>query len=670
MSDVKQQIDDLRAELAKHNHRYYELDDPLISDAEYDRLFKQLQYLEQSHPEFASEQSPSQKVGGRVSSAFQPIKHKLPMLSLDNVFNEEEFGLFLSRIKDRLALDEMPALVVEPKLDGIAVSLFYQNGKLAYAATRGDGETGEDITHNVLTISNIPQVLANVDAPEQIEVRGEVFMPKASFEALNRDAANKGDRLFVNPRNAAAGSLRQLDPNIAAQRGLDFYAYSVGFYDGGTIPGSHLGTMRWLASLGVPISPEIKKCKNPTECLDYYHDLVDRRNALAYEIDGIVYKVDDFSHQHALGFVSRAPRWAVAFKFPAQEATTTLQSVDFQVGRTGAITPVARLEPVFVGGVTVSNATLHNMDEIARLDLRIGDRVVIHRAGDVIPKVVRALSDVRPEDASPIALPSHCPVCGSPVEKLEEETIARCTGSLVCPAQLKESVKHFVSRRAMDVDGLGDKLVEQLIAKEMLRDVSDIYRLRLSDLKLLERMGEKSASNLLAAIDKSRKAEFARFIFALGIREVGESTSRTLALSYDSINDLIAADVDSLMRLPDIGPIVAQHICNFFSVDTNRELIERLQSLGVEIVYPPKVQEGAAQLSGKTFVITGTLNRYSRDEIKGLLMREGAKVTGSVSKNTDYLVAGEAAGSKLVKAEQLGVAVISEEQVLGMIQGQ
>lgn len=668
MTDVEKQVASLREALNEHNYRYYVLDEPSIPDAEYDRLFHHLKQLEEAHPELRSSDSPTQRVGAEPSSAFQQIKHKLPMLSLDNVFDEEGFSQFYQRIQERLALSQSPVFAVEPKLDGVALSIFYEQGKLIYAATRGDGITGEDITHNVRTIPSIPLRLLGDGFPDELEIRGEVFMPKAVFDKLNETAEKSGERRFVNPRNAASGSLRQLDPAITAKRGLRFCAYSIGYSARGDVPDNHYDVMQWIKRLGVPISQELRLCESEQACHQYYTDLAQRRAMLPYEIDGIVFKLNAFEQQQELGFVSRAPRWATAYKFPAQEAVTVLRDVEFQVGRTGAVTPVARLEPVFVGGVTVSNATLHNMDEIARLDLRIGDHVVVHRAGDVIPKVVRSVPERRPVSAKAIVLPAQCPVCGSPVEKLEEESIARCTGNLICSAQLKEAMKHFVSRKAFDIDGMGDKLVEQLIAKEMLADVADIFSLKCGDLKLLERMGEKSAENLISAIEAARRIDFARFIYALGIREVGETTSRTLASSFVSIDDLVAASEDELLALKDIGPIVAKHIVHFFQAKNNRELIKHLLAAGVEIRYPDIQQ--AQSLAGVTFVITGTLAQYSRDEMKELLVSLGAKVSGSVSKKTDYLIAGEAAGSKLTKAQGLDIRVLSEDEALEMIRTQ
>ncbi len=665
MQDIREHIASLRDDLNQHNYRYYVLDNPIIPDAEYDRLFQELKQLEDAHPELRSPESPTERVGAQPLSAFQQIKHKLPMLSLDNVFDEQEFSQFYTRTQERLGLAEPLEFAAEPKLDGVAVSLFYEKGKLAYGATRGDGVTGEDITHNVRTISSIPLALLGADYPAQLEVRGEVYMPAAAFEKTNAAAEKAGERLFVNPRNAASGSLRQLDPSVTAKRGLRFCAYSIGFFDGGQVPSNHFNVMAWLQSLGIPISPELRLCKNLDDCLAYYASLANKRPTLPYEIDGIVFKVNAFSDQKELGFVSRAPRWAVAYKFPAQEAVTTLKNVEFQVGRTGAVTPVARLEPVFVGGVTVSNATLHNMDEIERLDLRIGDRVVIHRAGDVIPKVVRTIVEQRPVDARRVVLPQSCPECGSPVEKLEEESVARCTGNLMCAAQLKEAMKHFVSRKAFDIDGMGDKLVEQLIAKDLLSDVADIFTLREGDLRLLERMGEKSAQKLVAAIARAREIEFSRFIYALGIREVGETTSRTLAEAFESMDALMKASQDELLGLKDVGPVVAKHIGHFFMADNNRRLVQRLLDHGVRIQYP--VIETSQHLSGLTFVITGTLADYTRDEMKAVLIARGAKVSGSISKNTDYLVAGESAGSKLKKAEELGVRILTEHEAVQLI---
>ena len=666
MSSLRVELESLKEQINSYNYQYYVLDEPSVPDAEYDRLFKRLKEIEQDNPDWVTSDSPSQRVGAAPLDSFQQIRHKLPMLSLDNAFNDEDLTSFESRLKTRLSSDADIEFVAEPKLDGIAVSLYYEEGVLVYGATRGDGETGEDITQNVKTIQSIPLKLRGEGYPRQLEVRGEIFMPKAVFEALNEEAIEKDEKVFVNPRNAASGSLRQLDSSITAKRKLSMCSYSVGFVENGDLPDSHSETMERLAQWGFVISDELRVVSGAQGCIEYYQSLAERRDQLSYEIDGIVFKVNHFELQQELGFISRAPRWAIAYKFPAQEEITLLENVDFQVGRTGAITPVARLKPVFVGGVTVSNATLHNMDEIRRLDLKIGDYVVVRRAGDVIPKVVKAVIEKRSENVLDIVAPDKCPICNSPVEQEEGETIARCSGNLVCSKQLKEAIKHFVSRKAMDIDGLGDKLVDQLVEKELIENVADLYRLTSNQLVLLERMGEKSSKNLVAAIQASQKTTLARLIYALGVREVGESTARTLARSYTDIDALSDATEEDLQKLDDVGPIVAKHIHTFFSVDGNRKLIEQLFSLGLELEVE-KSSQNEASLDGLTFVITGTLPNMSRDEMKNLLLSRGAKVAGSVSSKTSYLVAGEAAGSKLKKAQDLGIEILDEDAVQKML---
>jgi len=662
-------LESLKAQLNQHNYNYYVLDEPAIPDAEYDRLFRQLQDIEQQDPKLITADSPTQRVGAAPLDKFKQIKHKLPMLSLSNAFNDEDLINFENRLSDRLKLDNNQGekaieFVAEPKLDGVAVSLFYENGLLIYGATRGDGEVGEDITQNVRTIKSIPLTLIGDSCPKVLEVRGEIFMPKGAFNTLNERAKKRDEKAFVNPRNAAAGSLRQLDSNVTAARSLSMCAYSIGFTEGYDLPRTHYEMLKKLSTWGLPINHEMEIVKGSEGCVQYYKLLTIRRDDLSYEIDGIVFKVNEFSQQADLGFVSRSPRWAIAYKFPAQEELTILQSVDFQVGRTGALTPVARLEPVFVGGVTVSNATLHNMDEINRLGIRVGDTVIIRRAGDVIPKIVKVVVDKRPEGAGQIKLPEVCPVCGSAVVALEGEVVARCTGTLICPAQLKESIKHYASRKAMDIDGLGDKLIDQLVEKEYVRNIADLYRLRANDLALLERMAEKSAKKLIQAIEISKKTNLAKFIFALGIREVGETTASLLAKSFQNIENIVSADVDVLEELPDVGPIMAKNIFSFFSTDENQENINELVRLGVSITPAEAKSTQANDLDGQRFVLTGTLPNMSRDEMQKLLVERGAKVSGSVSKNTTYLVAGESAGSKLLKAKELDIQILNEEQAL------
>jgi len=665
---ILNKMEQLREQLRQHSHYYYVLDAPVIPDAEYDRMFRELQKLEAEHPEFVSIDSPTQRVGAEPLASFSQVRHRIPMLSLGNVFSDEELIAFDKRIRDRLKTGDDIEYAAEPKLDGLAVSIIYQDGQLVQAATRGDGTTGEDVTHNVRTIQSVPLRLSGKKYPALLEVRGEVYMPKKGFAALNARARKLGEKTFANPRNAAAGSLRQLDPRIAAQRPLAMYCYAVGVHEGGNFPDTHSAMLQQLSLWGLPVCAESKLINGVNACLEYYRDIHDKRDRLPYDIDGVVYKVNSFALQEELGFVARAPRWAIAHKFPAQEELTAILDVEFQVGRTGALTPVARLEPVFVGGVTVSNATLHNMDEVERKDIRIGDHVVVRRAGDVIPEVVSAVIADRRGTEKPIRLPKKCPVCLSAVERLEGEAVARCTGGLYCKAQRSEAIKHFASRKAMDIDGLGEKLVEQLVDAALIETVADIYRLRLDELVALERMGQKSAENLLRAIDKSRHPTLARFIYALGIREVGEATAVNLAGVYRDIDALAAAGLEELQEVPDIGPIVAQHIINFFAQEHNREVIAALVAQGVEPQTVRKASgKNATRLAGKTFVITGTLSAMSRDEAKVFLQEAGAKVTGSVSAKTDYLLAGENAGSKLARAEKLGVKIITEDELSALL---
>ena len=658
----------LKKQLHQHNHRYYILDNPEVPDAEYDRLMQQLLQIEQQHPEWITADSPSQRVGSAPLAQFSSVQHEVPMLSLDNAFNDDELLAFDQRIRDRLKNSADIEYCCEPKLDGLAVSLLYREGVFVRGATRGDGSSGEDITANLRTIGAIPLQLSNSNFPSTLEVRGEVFMPIAGFEAMNRSAQAAGEKIFVNPRNAAAGSLRQLDSRITAHRPLSFYAYGVGLVEGRELPLKHADILYRLRDWGLPVNPEMSVVGNVNACIDYYENLAQKRSALAYDIDGIVYKVNDIILQRELGFVARAPRWAIARKFPAQEEMTQVLDVEFQVGRTGAITPVARLSPVFVGGVTVSNATLHNMDEVARLDLHIGDTVIVRRAGDVIPQVAQIIFDRRPPDARAVFLPSCCPVCHSPVEKTEGEAVARCSGGLVCPAQRKEAIKHFAQRRAMDIDGLGDKLVEQLVDSELIHSPADLYTLELPVLAALERMGEKSAANLQAAIAVSRSTTLPRFLYALGIREVGEATALALANHFGSLEVLAQADEQRLQQVGDVGPVVAHYVAEFFADARNNEVIAALRASGVQ--WPDiEVQEGSHKpLSGMTFVLTGALAGLDRNAAKDRLQALGAKVAGSVSAKTNAVIAGADAGSKLAKAEQLGVPVWDEEQLLQLLE--
>lgn len=669
---IRNQIKALREQIDLYNYQYYVLDDPSVPDAEYDRLFQQLKQLETAHPEYISSDSPTQRVGAQPLEVFSQIEHKLPMLSLDNAFSLEDLEHFHSRISKILNEQAGKAdieYVLEPKLDGVAVSLYYKHGKLIYGATRGDGKTGEDITHNVRTIHSVPLTLRGQDFPDELEVRGEIVMPKSAFKALNEQAQIQGTKTFVNPRNAASGSLRQLDPKITASRNLKLFAYGVGFCDAGTIATTHFESLKLLKDWGFNTSQDIQTANSIDQCHQYCEALSAKRASLDYDIDGAVIKVNQFALQNILGFVSRSPRWATAFKFPAEEEMTTLLAVDFQVGRTGIVTPVARLDPVFVGGVTVSNATLHNMDEIKRLDLKIGDKVIVRRAGDVIPKVVKAVIEFRnsAKTLQEISLPKTCPVCDSPIDIDENGTHARCSGTLICPAQLKESIKHFASRKAMDIEGLGDKLVDQLVEKGIVKGVTDIYELNANTLALMDRMAEKSATKLIEAINKSKDVQLSRFIYALGIPEVGQTTAELLANHFLDLEHLFQATEEELITIPDIGPIVAHNIFSFFQQDINIKKISQFKQLGISLNNPQPQKRQNHTLAGKSFVITGTLPSMGREEMSQLLKQAGAKVQSSVSSKTDYLVAGESAGSKLTKAIDLGVPVLSEEQTLELI---
>ena len=665
---LQQQIDTLRQDLRRYEYEYHVLDNPTIPDAEYDRLFHQLKALEAAHPELITADSPTQRVGAKPLSGFAQIRHEIPMLSLDNAFSDEEFYAFVKRIEDRLIRLPAPlTFCCEPKLDGLAVSILYVNGVLTQAATRGDGTTGEDITANIRTIRNIPLQLLMDNPPARLEVRGEVFMPHAGFERLNQQALEKGEKTFANPRNAAAGSLRQLDPKITSKRPLVLNAYGIGIAEGVDLPNTHYDRLQWLKSIGIPVNPEIRLCNGTDEVLDFYRDIQNKRSSLGYDIDGTVLKINDIALQEKLGFISKAPRWAIAYKFPAQEELTRLNDVEFQVGRTGAITPVAKLEPVFVAGVTVSNATLHNGDEIERLDIAIGDTVVIRRAGDVIPQIIGVLHDRRPVDARPIIFPKTCPVCDSAIVRIEGEAVARCTGGLFCAAQRKEALKHFVSRKAMDIDGVGGKLIEQLVDRELIHTPADLFKLDLTTLTRLERMGAKSAENALASLEKAKNTTLARFIFALGIREVGEATALNLANHFKTLEALQNADLEALQQVPDVGEVVANRILAFWHEPHNVAVVNDLIAQGVhwETVETKEVTEN--RFKGKTVVLTGTLTQMGRNEAKALLQDMGAKVSGSVSAKTDFVIAGDAAGSKLTKAQELGVTVLTEEEFLAQI---
>ncbi len=663
---IRKKTESLRELIRHHNYRYHVLDDPEVPDIEYDRLMQELLTLETEYPELVTPDSPTQRVGAAPVAAFGTVKHELPMLSLGNAFSEDELRDFHRRVLDKLELDNSSKVTyaAEPKLDGAAVSLLYVDGVLTQGATRGDGTTGEDITHNVRTIEAVPLRLMGKGFPKRLEIRGEIFMPKAGFDAYNAKARAAGDKVFVNPRNAAAGSLRQLDPKQTAARPLDMYAYSVGVVEGGKLANRHSEIIDQLQQWGVKVCPERRVVTGIEGCLKFYDDIGKRRNALAYEIDGVVYKVDSLALQNELGFISRAPRWAIAHKFPAQEELTEVLGVEFQVGRTGAVTPVARLKPVFVGGVTVSNATLHNIDELHRKDVRVGDTVIVRRAGDVIPEVASVVLSRRQKGARRVQLPKKCPVCGSQVVKEDGETVARCTGGLYCAAQRAESLKHFVSRRAFDIEGFGSKLIEQLVSIDRIKTPADIFQLTRQELGELDRMGDKSAEKLVASIERSKQTTLARLLFALGIREVGEATAASIAAHYGRLENVLSASEEELQTIDDVGPVVAARLRTFFDEKHNVDEISRLQQYGVTWPELDPVQTKAdGALSGKTFVITGTLPTMTRDEAKDLIRSLGGKVAGSVSKKTDYLVAGEKAGSKLAKAEQLGISVLSESDL-------
>jgi DNA ligase (NAD+) len=660
---ITQKVTALRDEIRLYDHQYHVLDEPSVPDAEYDRLVRELQAIEKEYPALVTDDSPTQRVGAEPASSFTTVQHQLPMLSLDNAFSENELSDFHRRVMDRLQLDSSTIMdySAEPKLDGAAVSLIYKKGHLVQGATRGDGRTGENITHNVRTIAAVPLSLLGAGYPATLEVRGEVFMPRAGFEKYNARARKNGEKTFVNPRNAAAGSLRQLDPKLTAERPLDMYVYSVGFVDGGDLPGRHSEVLQQLQEWGLKVCPERRVVSGVEGCLEFYRCIGAKRDSLKYDIDGVVYKVDRLDYQKKLGFVSRAPRWAIAHKFPAQEEVTVVRDIEFQVGRTGAVTPVARLEPVFVGGVTVSNATLHNMDELHRKDVRVGDTVIVRRAGDVIPEVVKIIPARRPKGTRKVPTPGKCPVCGSAVVRENDEAVARCTGGLFCAAQRAESLKHFVSRRALDIDGLGSKLIEQLVEIDRIKTAADLYALGKDELAGMDRMGEKSAEKLTAAIDKSKDTTLSRFMYALGIREVGEATAMALAAYYGRLGAIMAASEEELQQVPDVGPIVAARIRSFFDEKHNQEVVSRLIEAGVQWdEFEPDTGASNGPLTGKTFVLTGTLEKLSRDEAKDHIQALGGKVTGSVSKKTDYVVFGEKAGSKLAKAQNLGIATIDE----------
>jgi DNA ligase (NAD+) len=681
---LEKKLRELRTKLQHHNYRYYVLDDPEVSDAAYDRLMRELQALEAQHPELVAEDSPTQRVGAAPAALLGEVEHSVPMLSLDNGFDDEDLVNFDRRVRERLGKvkgkdkeDAVKAVAeeeetieynAEPKLDGLAVNLRYEKGRLVLAATRGDGAHGENVTHNVRTIKAVPLQLRG-KVPEVLEARGEVFMPLAGFKEMNERALAEGDKVFVNPRNAAAGSLRQLDPRLTAARPLDIFFYGLGDVNGWTLPDTQSEVLEQLRHWGLKTSPLIKVVRGVSGCLDYYRDIGAGRAKLTYEIDGVVYKVNRLAWQKQLGFVARAPRWALAHKFPAQEETTRIREVEFQVGRTGALTPVARLDPIFVGGVTVSNATLHNMDEVERKDVRIGDTVMIRRAGDVIPEIVKVVLECRPADARKIKLPRRCPICDSEVMRAAGEAVARCSGGLFCAAQRKEALRHFCSRRAMDIEGFGSKLIEQLVDQKLVKTPADLYALTLAQLSELERLGEKSATNLVHALEDSKKTTFARFLFALGIRDVGEATAAALAQHFSTLPKIEAAAEVAIQEVPDVGPVVAAHVHTFFAQPHNCEVIKALVKAGVHWPTPTKVVNADAPLAGKTFVITGTLPKLTREEARERILMKGGKVTDSVSKKTHYLVVGAEPGSKLKKAETLGVQILDEAALLELLGG-
>ncbi len=663
---LRAELDALKATLARYDHRYYVLDDPEVPDAEYDRLMQALRDIEAAHPELVSSDSPTQRVSGSPLKAFGEVTHRVSMLSLDNAFLDADVEAFDRRVRERLETDDTIDYHCEPKLDGLAISLTYVDGRLEVGATRGDGVTGEDVTSNLRTMKSVPLRLTG-DFPALVEVRGEVFMSDAGFARMNREALARGEKTFVNPRNAAAGSLRQLDPAITATRPLEAFFYGIGAVEGGALPPTHAEFVAKLRLWGLRTCPETRVARGVDGLLAYYRDIGTRRPTLGYQIDGVVYKVNAFQQQRELGFLARAPRWAIAHKFPAEEALTQVREIEWQVGRTGALTPVARLEPVFVGGVTVSNATLHNVDELTRKDVRVGDTVVIRRAGDVIPEVARVIPERRPAGAIAPLLPANCPVCGSAVKRIDGEAVARCSGGYVCLAQRKESVKHFAARRAMDVEGLGDKLVDQLVEAGLVESPADLYRLTSDTLAQLDRMGEKSATKLAKAIESSKQTTLPRFLFALGIPNVGEATALALAEHFGDLPPLRAASLEQIQAVPDVGPVVAESIRNFLGDARLAGVVDQLLELGVRWEVQARSLGEHLPLSGKTFVCTGTLPTLGRSDAEALIRKHGGKVTGSVSKKTDYVVAGADAGSKLAKAEELGIAVIGEDELKRML---
>lgn len=668
VTDAKKQIETLRSSIRYHNYRYYVLDDPQIPDSEYDRLMRELQSLEKKHPKLVTVDSPTQRVGAAPLKTFGGVEHTVPMLSLSNAFSEQELIAFDQRVRERLGIDRPIEYTAEPKLDGLAVSLTYRDGVLVQGATRGDGSSGEDITQNIRTITSVPLRLVGKNMPALLEVRAEVYMPGKAFMEFNAQAGSRGEKTFVNPRNAAAGSLRQLDPRVTAQRPLAIFCYNIVRSVGVPLAGEQQEVFTQLKNWGLRVCPQNEVVIGSTGCFEYYHKTQDMRDSLPYEIDGVVYKVNQLDWQRRLGFVARAPRWAIAYKFPAQEELSRVQEIVFQVGRTGALTPVAKLEPVFVGGVTISNASLHNMDEVRRKDVRSDDWVIVRRAGDVIPEVVKVIKERRSVHARELTLPKHCPVCGSDVVRVEGEVVVRCSGGLFCSAQRKEAIKHYASRRALDIEGLGNKLIEQLVERGLVEHIDDIYDLGIEQLAGLERMAEKSAKNLISALEVSKKTTLARFIYALGIRGVGEATAQALARHEGTLERLMETDVESLQLIPDVGPIVARQINIFFDQAHNREVIHKLRKAGVQWPQQSVVVTQDTPLAGNTYVLTGTLEGLTREEAKRRLQVLGAKVSSSVSKKTTAVIVGENSGSKLSKAESLGVEILNEKQFMHLIE--
>ena len=663
---ARKQVAELAAEIARHDYQYYVLDAPSISDSEYDGLYRQLIDLEQQFPELITIDSPTQRVGGSASSAFESVTHRQAMLSLNNAFVDDELTAFDKRIRDALGVETV-TYAVEPKFDGLAITLTYENGLFTQGATRGDGYTGENVTHNLRTIRAIPTKLNVVNPPVLLEVRGEIFMLKSDFVRLNQTQEKAGAKLFANPRNAAAGSLRQLDPKITVSRRLFFYAYGLGETEGVTAISSHSEAMKYLKELHFPVSNLLRVKSGASGLSDYYAEIGKVRTRLDFDIDGVVYKVNNFAQQNELGFVSRAPRWAIAHKYPAEEAKTVVEDITVQVGRTGAITPVARLKAVFVGGVTVTNATLHNEDELRRKDIRIGDTVIVRRAGDVIPEVVSVVLENRPQDARLFTMPINCPECDSHIERPADEAVARCTGGLICPAQRKQAITHFASRRAMDIEGMGEKLADQLVEADLVKSLDDIYKLKVATLAGLERMAQKSAQNVIDALNNSKQTTLARFIYGLGIRNVGEATAKDLAAHFGGLQALLDAPLEALLQVNDVGPIVAESILQFFGEPHNRQVIASMCQLGVQWPEMAGKQAASGVLLGKTLVLTGTLPNLSRDAAQALIEAAGGKVSGSVSKNTHYVVVGSDAGSKLEKAQELSIPVINEAGLLALL---